>query len=268
MADITFAWMVEQCTEHLSFCQETLNEIMKDGDFNTKKGQDKRQTRMENAGKWGMADFHDSMRTLVGCLTRSKPRTPGRYPFHSRYLVRDKRNGSWIHITGAANTSSDRETSMVTASEFVRNARPPPWYKRFITWLKGVFTRKSRNKPIPVPTLECIHPCVRVRMFKDPEYDPLSLRGYKLVRHAEQWSWEKEWTADDGTVRKVKLPEAKLPEHHGSDLWSARKQVDKDFKEQVDREMLDYLERHGEAIPPRVTKPWWKFWLKIRIPCV
>ena len=224
MADITFTWMVEQCTGHLSFSQTTFNEMTKGGDFKKpttlekrqqRKAEEKRQQRKDQADKWGMADLHDSMRTLVGWLTKSETRTPGQYPFQSRNLVRDKRNGSWIHITGAANTSSDRETSMVTASQVVGNARPPtkPWYKHFIPWLKRAFTHKSGNKPTPVCTLEYIHPCVRVRMFKDPEYDPPSLRGYNLVRHAEddRWSWVKEWTADDGTVHRVELPEPHGP---------------------------------------------------------
>lgn len=255
MADITFAWMVDQCIGHLSFREETLLRMMEHGDFKaptTKRGQEERQEKEKKAAHWGTADLHDSMTGLVAKLTGPRTRTPGQYPFKSRYLVRDQQNGSWTRVTGAANTSGERETTMVTASQVVGDATPAakPWYKRFGTWSKGVFTRKSGDKPTLVYTSEYIHPCVRVRMLNDPTYDPPSLQGYRLVHHAEhdQWSWVKEWTADDGTVHR-----AELLEYHISDVSFAGMMVD--------RETLGYGERQDVTIPPRaIKKQWWKFW--------
>lgn len=254
MADITFAWMVDQCIGHLSFREKTLDWMMKNGDFKdpgTPAGWEERRKRERRAAHWGMADLHDSMTGLVAKVTGPKTRTPGRYAFKSRYLVQDQ-NGSWTRITGAADTSSDRETSLVTVSQVVGDATPAtkPWYKLFTAWLKGLFTRGSTDKPVPVHTSEYIHPCVRVRMLNDPTYDPPSLRDYKLVYHAEhdQWSWVKEWTADDGKVHRTELLE-----YHISDVSFAGMMVD--------RETLGYGERQDVTIPPRVAKkPWWKLW--------
>ena len=255
MADITFAWMVDQCIGHLSFREETLDWMTQHGDFKaptTQKERDERRKKEVKAARWGMADLHDSMKGLVAVLTGPKTRTPGQYAFKSQYLVRDQRNGSWVRITGAANTSSEHETSMVTTSRDMGKATPPktPWYKLFGAWLKGIFTRNSRDTPVQVYTSEYIHPCVRVRMLNDPTYDPPSLRGYTLVHHAEhdQWSWVKDWTANDGRVHRTELLE-----YHISDASFAGMMVD--------RETLGYGERQDVTIPPRATKkPWWKFW--------
>jgi len=253
IADITFAWMVDQCIGHLSFRKETLDRMMRGGDFKNPptKGLKERERRMGEAAKWGMAELHDSMTGPVAKLTGSKTRTPGQYPFSSRYVVQEGRSGDWVRISGAANTRDDRETEMVTASQEVGDARPPakPWYKRFTAWLKGVVTGKTGKKPTPVYTSEYIHPCVRVKMFKDQKYDPPSLRGYNPVYNAEhdQWSWVKEWTADDGKVHR-----AELLEYHISDVSFAG--------EQVDRKTLGYGERQNVTLPPRVKKPWWKIW--------
>lgn len=255
IADITFAWMVDQCIGHLSFRQETLAWMMQHGDSKTpttpKEGRERRKLE-DKAAHWGMAELHDSMKGIVAKLTRPKTRTPGQYAFQSKYLVRDQRSGNWVHITGAENTSSERETSMVTISRVVGNATPPntPWYKLLGAWLKALFTGRSRDTPVEVHTSEYIHPCVRVRMLHDQTYDPPSLRGYKLAYHAEhdQWSWVKEWTAKNGTVHR-----AELPEYHISHVSFAGMMVD--------RETLGYGGRQNVTIPPRVPKkPWWKFW--------
>ena len=255
MADITFAWMVDQCMGHLSFRMESLVGMMQHGDFQaptTEKGREERLKKEEKSAHWGMADLHDSMTGLLATLGGSTTRTPGQYAFESRYLVQDNQDGGWIHITGAADASSERETSMVTASQIVGNATPETKssYNLFSAWVKGLFTRNSGDKPTPVYTSEYIHPCVRVRMLNDPTYDPPSLRGYKLVYHAEhdQWSWVKEWVADDGKVHKAELLEYRI-----SDVSFAGMMVD--------RETLGYGERQDVTIPPRVTKKsWWKFW--------
>jgi hypothetical protein len=249
MADITFAWMVDQCIGQLSFREESLMRMMERGDFKaptTQKGWEERRKKEDRAAHWGMADLHDSMTGLLARLGGSKTRTPGRYAFKRRYLVQDKQDGSWIRITGAADTSN--EISMVTSSQIVENATPEkmPWFKRVSAWIKSIFTRKPGDKPTPVYTSEYIHPCVRVRMLNDPTYDPPSLQGYKLVYHAEhdRWSWVKEWTADDGKVHKVELLEYQISDASFAGMM-------------VDKETL----RKNAALPPRVTKkPWWKFW--------
>jgi len=254
IADITFAWMVDQCIGHLSFREETLDWMMEHGDFKDPppEGKEERQKREERATHWGMADVHDSSSGLVAVLTGPKTRTPGQYAFKSRHLVQ-ARDGSWTRITGAADTSSDRETSMVTAPQDGGNATPAtkPWYKRFGVWLKGVVTHKSGDeRPVAIHTSEYIHPCVRVRMLNDPTYDPPSLRDYKPVYNVEhdQWSWIKQWAADDGGVHKTELLEYRIPEVSFAGT-------------RVDRETLGYGEGQNVTIPPRVAKkPWWKFW--------
>ena len=252
IADITFAWMVDQCIGHLSFSEETLNWMMHHGDFEepkTLKAREERRKNKEQATHWGMAELHDSMQGVVGKLTRPKTRTPGQYPFQSKSFKRDERHGGWVHITGAA--TSEQETSMVTVSRVMGKATPAntPWYKLFFAWLKGIFMPQSRDPPVPVYTEEYIHPCVRVRMLHDTDYDPRSLRGYRLEPHTErdQWMWVKEWTASDGTVHR-----AEIPEYHISDASFAGMMVD--------RETLGYGGRPHVPIPPRTKKPWWKFW--------
>ena len=246
--------MVDQCIGRLSFRQETLAWMMQHGDSRDPAPHERKERRKmeDKAAHWGMAELHDSMKGIVAKLTRPKTRTPGRYAFQSKYLVRDQTSGNWVRITGAANTSSERETSMVTMSRVVGNATPPktPWYKLLGAWLKSLFTGRSRDTPVEVYTSEYIHPCVRVRMLHDQTYDPPSLRGYKPVYNAEhdQWSWVKEWTANDGTVHR-----AELPEYHISHVSFAGMMVD--------RETLGYGGRQHVTIPPRVPKkPWWKFW--------
>ena len=251
IADITFAWMVDQCIGHLSFREDTLNWMMHNGDFEiprTPKLEEERRKHKENAAHWGGADLHDSLEGVVAKLTPPKTRTPGQYPFKSKYLKRDQRSGDWVRITGAAN--SNTETSMVTVSRTVGNATPPstPWYKLFFAWLKGISTRQSRDAPVEVYTSEYIHPCVRVKMLHDTDYDPPALRGYTLVPHTEhdQWMWAKQWTASDGKVHR-----AEIPEYHISHVSFAGMMVD--------RETLGYGRPHV-PIPPRAKKPWWKFW--------
>lgn len=251
IADMTFAWMVDQCIGHLSFREDTLNWMMQHGDYEepaTRKAQAERRKRENDAAHWGMAEPHDSMKGLLPKLSRPRTRTPGQYPFKSKYIVRNQRNGDWVSITSGA--SGEQETPMVTASRVVGHATPAntPWYKLLFAWLKGIFTRRSRDAPVEVYTSEYIHPCVRVKMLHDKSYDPPSLRGYKLVPHTEhdQWMWVKEWTAPDGKVHR-----AELPEYHISHASFAGMMVD--------RETLGYGRPHV-PIPPRTKKPWWKFW--------
>ena len=140
---------------------------------------------------------------------------------------------------------------MVTASRVVGNAIPPNTlsYKLFFAWLKGTFTRQSRDTPVQVYTSEYIHPCVRVRMLHDTDYDPPALRGYTLEPHTDRdkWMWVKEWTTSDGTVHR-----AEIPEYHISDASFAGMMVE--------RERLGYGGRPHVPIPPRTKKPVWKFW--------
>ncbi len=242
IADITFAWMVDQCRHLLAFREEKVSKVLDKGDFKKpvrERAKRKRARREAKAQTWGLADLHKSMNPIYK-LFGSAHRTPGRYVFKVRESVRLKTNKS--------GSGSSSRSGFITESKILPDSPPAkPWYSRFWSTLSGVFA-KDISKFDPVWTSEVIHPSVRVRMMQDPTYKPRALRGFKLRYDAahSRWTWTKKWTDNNGAVREKNLHEDHIEGSHFSML-------------KVDPEMLKFRVDEDEPIPPK-PKRGWRFW--------
>jgi hypothetical protein len=242
IADITFAWMVDQCRDHLAFNDRMVRRLLERGDFKEPVGEHAMKLREEKVHKarhWGLADVHNSMEQLIFKLGGSTTRTPGRYIFKAKNITRSSTSGS----------------GFITDSKIVTKLAPErgePWYNRLWTTVWGVFGSQAGDGATlaPVWTSESIHPSVRIRMMHDPTYDPPALRGFKLMydQTRNHWTWVKEWTTADGVVRKKKLHEYQI-----EDPSFARHTVTTDFLEAgVGQEV---------PLPPRKTnQSWFGLW--------
>ena len=244
IADLTFAWMVDQCRGYLDFNENKVREQLQKGDFKAPQGEaaeKEREERVRKAKQWGLAYLHDSMTNLFkmgGSLTR----TPGQYTFEAHHLVDDetKRNRG----------RSPNEASFVTDSKHVANAPPKekeePWYQRFWTAVSGVDGGPAEDLT-PVWTSEVIHPSVRVRMIRDPTYDPPALRGFKLMYNdrLKHWTWVKRFEGPYGEVREKRLYE----DRNNDPAFS------------LSREITETLEFDREVpLRPRQTPAWFSFY--------
>jgi hypothetical protein len=205
IADITFAWMVDQCRNLLAFNDKKVRQMMEKGDFKVPEGDDakrQREDRVRRAQNWGMAYLHDSM-SLVFKMGGSMTRTPGQYFFRAR---------GWAHEKADSNSS---ESGFVTKSKIVTDSPPEAksWHSRLWSTASGAFSGPSEDGARQeVWTSEVIHPSVRVRMMHDQTYDPPALRGFKLMYDATRtrWTWVKEWTDANGEFRRKKLHEYRM----------------------------------------------------------
>ena len=174
-ADITFAWMVDQCRGLLAFNEDMVSKMLEKGDFKEPVGaraERKRARREEEAKTWGVADIHTRRPTdpvdFLYNLCGLKTRTPGKYVFKAQGDARLKR--------------------------------------RFIT---GLEPSKDIPKFDPVWTSEVIHPSVRMHVMYDPTYKPIALRGFRLSYDEARgrWTWIKTWTDMNGAARKMTMKE-------------------------------------------------------------
>jgi hypothetical protein len=236
IADITFAWMVDQCHGLLAFNENKVLQMLKEGDFKQPEGVDAKKRWEDRIGKaktWGLARLHDSM-TLLFKIGGSKTRTPGQYTFKPR---------DWAHEK-ADNSSSGKD--FVTESRILANSQPEA------KSVSGVFGGPPEDvmKLDSVSTFEVIHPSVRLRMMKDQAYDPPALKDFKLLYDAPntRWTWVKTWTDANGDVREKRLNEYRIK--------------DPSFAlSQVTAEMLKSGIDNKEPLPPRQTnKSWFSFW--------
>ena len=244
IADITFAWMVDQCHSHLAFNEDKVRELLRKGDFKLPQGkaaEKEREERARKAQQWGLADLHDSMTSLFkmgGSLTR----TPGQYTFKAHHLVHDE--------TKRSRCRNPNEDSSVTDSELVANATPKDksWYQRFWPTVSGADGSQTEDVSnlTPVWTSEVIHPSVRVRMIRDPTYDPPALRGFKLMYHdkLKHWAWVKRFEGPNGEVREKRLHE----DRNNDPCFSLRKEIPETLE--FDREVPP---------PPRQMTAWFSF---------
>ena len=236
IADITFAWMVDQCCQLLAFNQEKVLSMLDEGDFKKperQRAKEKRARREEQAKDWGMADLHtrrlidlgDPM-DFIHKLSGLKARTPGQYVFK-------------------ADGSSSRN-GFVTESKILR-LEAKAWHARLWSTVSRVFTRRRKDISTfdPVRTSEFIHPSVRIRMMKDLRYNPFALRGFELRydRADSRWTWTKVWTDNNGAVRETTMDEDRMEE---SSL-SMRK---------AGPEILTYRADEKEPIPPERVRGW------------
>ena len=249
IADITFAWMVDQCRDHLAFNNDKVQQLMEKGDFkqpDDEKARREREERVRKAHHWGLAYLHDSMDSLLFKIGGSRTRTPGQYIFKARHVVYDTTNRNW--------SRSPNESGFVTDSKIVTNLTPEDesWYWRFWNTVSGIIGSPPEDvaKLAPVWTSEVIHPSVRVRMLQDQTYDPPALRGFKLMHNEAHdcWTWVKEWTAANGEVRRKKLREYRIEDP--SFAFS-----------KVTAETLSYGVGQEVPVPPRQTNwSWVSFW--------
>ena len=242
IADITFAWMVDQCRGFLAFHDDKIPEMLEIGDFQEPVGnraQRKRDRRIEKAKTWGLADLHDSM-TFIFKFTGSVDRTPGQYVFRAR------RSRRWRTKRGG----NPSRSGFVTESKILSQPEAKPWHARLWSTALGVFTGRPEDtsKFDPVWTSEVIHPSVRMRRMQDPTYDPPALRGFNL--HYDEadsrWIWTKMWTDDNGAVREKMLEEDRIQGSYYSML-------------KVGPEMLKFRADEDEPFPPK-PKGGWRFW--------
>ena len=253
IADITFAWMVDQCDGILAFNKDRVQKMLQKGDFEFVPGRAaemEREDRESKAKHWGLGYLHDSMTVpFVLVLDGSRTRTPGQYPFPAHHVVY-KSNSS----------RSPSEGSFVTDSRIVTNITPKEksWYWRFWTTVAGVigFQVEDLAKLAPVWTYEVIHPSVRVRMIRDATYDPPALQGFKLRYddHSKHWTWVKQWHGPNGELREKRLHEERIE----NSSFSLRKDSSKDRKEIV--EALESGVGQEVPLPPRQTTSWFSFW--------
>ena len=248
IADITFAWMVEQCRPHLSFNEKKVEQMMRKGDYKKPDGDEgerQRDDRIRKAKHWGLAYLHDSMDSLLFKIGGSRTRTPGQYIFNMKPLTYERKPGDSSH--------SAEQGSFVTDSKIVANATPEEksWYWRFWSAVAGVMGGRAEDiaHMAPVWTSESIHPSVRVRMWSDPAYDPPALRGFKIM-HDEarnRWTWVKEWTGSNGEVRRKKLHEY-ATEHPAAAL------------SKINAEMVRSKVGQEVPLPPRQQNSWFSLW--------
>jgi len=210
IADITFAWMVDQCCGLLAFNEKKVRQMMEKGDFRQPEDEDakrRREDKVRRAQNWGLAYLHDSM-GFIFKIGGSMTRTPGQYTFKPRDWDYEKTDS---HGSGCPSGSG-----FVTKSKTVTDSPPKkkPWYSSLWSTPSGIFSGSSEDvvKLAPVWTSEDIHPSVRVRMIHDPTYDPPALRGFKLMYDATRtrWTWVKEWTDTNGEVRRKRLHEYRI----------------------------------------------------------
>ncbi len=251
IADITFAWMVDQCINLLAFNREKIPTMLEKGDFKKPSGEGaekeqaekERARRVAKAKKWGLADLHDSM-TLIFKLGSSIDRTPGQYVFKARGSPRLKTDNSGSDIPSGS--------GFVTKSKILHHLQPEgkAWHIRLWSSASGVFAGPPEDisKYDLVWTSEVIHPSVRMRRMQDPTYDPPALKDFKLHYDAarSRWVWTKTWTDDNGAVRAKKLLEDRIEDSYFSML-------------NVGPEMLKFRADEEEPIPPRPKSGSW-FW--------
>ena len=190
IADITFAWMVDQCRHLLAFNEEKVLSMLDKGDFKEPVGEWARRERARREFKaktWGLADLHASRPAdpvdLMYRLSGTKARTPGQYVFKAQ-----------------------ESGSSPSGRDFVTESKILP--RRIGS---GAFagSPKGISKFDPVWTSEVIHPSVRVRLTQDPMYNPPALKDFKL-RYDEansRWTWTKEWTDANGEIRETTMHE-------------------------------------------------------------
>ena len=249
IADITFAWMVDQCRHLLAFNNEKVSEMLEKGDFKVpvrRRARRKRARREEKAKTWGLADLHaqrladlgdpmDFMHKLAG----TKARTPGQYAF--------KPHGSAPSKTDKSGSGSPTRSGFVTVSDVLSELEAKPWHARLWSAVSRVFTRRQKDisKFDPVWTSEVIHPSVRMRMMHDPKYSPFALRGFNLSYDATQsrWIWTKKWTDNNGTVRQTTMDEDRIEDSY----FSRRK---------AGQEVPTYRADREVPIPPRRKRGW------------
>ena len=220
-ADITFAWMVDQCRGLLAFHEDRVSGMLKKGDFKRPEGdwaerdrdEENRESRVAKAKNWGLADLHDSM-TFPFKLVRSVNRSPGQY--------------------------------VLNASGFLQ-AVEEAWYARLWSTVSGVFTDPPKDIPKLISTSEVIHPSVRMRRTQDPTYDPPALRGFNLHYDAAEsrWTWIKKWTDHNGVIREHILDEERIEKSSFSMI-------------NVPQGMLKFRADEKEPIPPK-PKSGWRF---------
>ena len=250
IADITFAWMVDQCRGLLQFHDGRIPGMLERGDYKKPEGdwaekeraKDERARREAKAKNWGLADIHDSM-TFLFKLGRSVDRTPGQYVFKSRGSPRLKTDKS-------GTSGSPSASGFITESNILSHPGARAWHARLWSTAAGVFTGppEDTSKFDPVYTYEVIHPSVRMRVMLDPTYNPPALRGFNLhydTAHS-RWIWTKKWTDENGAVREKMLEEDRIQDSHFSML-------------KVGPEMLKFRANEKEPIPPK-PKSGWRFW--------
>jgi len=211
IADITFAWMVDQCRGLLAWNKNKVPQMLEKGDHK-KIPEDAApdvvqawDDRVLKAKTWGLADLHDSF-TPMFWLGGSTTRTPGQYIFKARDAAKPKTDGS----SGGS--------GFATKSKILANIESvvKPWHWRLWNTATGVFTGppEDLSKFEMVWTSEVIHPSVRMRRLHDPEYQPPALKDFKLTYDADRdrWSWVKRWTDDHGVPREKKLHEYRIEE--------------------------------------------------------
>ena len=244
IADITFAWMVDQCRSVLDFRDDKVPDMLQKGDHKKLLTVDEKEDwdkRADKAKTWGLADLHDSM-TLVFKLGSSIDRTPGQYVFEARGSARGKTDKS----DGGGSPSP---SGFVTKSKVLTDSEPDkkPWLSRLWSTASGVFTGPpdDLSKLDQVWTSEVIHPSVRMRMMQDQYYDPPALRGFKPAYDANRgrWTWTKKWTDAHGVVREKRLHEDRME----GTVFSLSL---------VKPETLKLGEGAEEPIPPRKKKSW------------
>ena len=210
IADITFAWMLDQCRGLLAWNEDKVPKMLEKGDHkdvpedapaDVKTWND----RVLKAKTWGLADIHDSF-TPMFWLGRSATRTPGQYIFKARDAAKLKTDGS----SGGS--------GFVTKSSIRANIESvvKPWHWRLWNTATGVFTGppEDLSKFDMVYTSEVIHPSVRMRRLHDPEYQPPALKDFKLMYDAgrDRWSWVKQWEDAHGVPREKRLHEYRIEE--------------------------------------------------------
>ena len=233
-ADITFAWMVDQCRHLLAFNEEKVSKMLEKGDFKKpvrRRARRKRAMREEKAKTWGLADLHtrrladlgdpkDSMHKVAG----TKARTPGQYVFKAH--------------------GSPSRNGFVTESKIL-GGEAKVWHARLWSTVSRLFTRRRKDisKFDSVWTSEVIHPSVRMRMMQDPTYNPLALRGFKLSYDEadSRWTWTKQWTDNNGAVRETTMDEDRIEDSY----FSMRK---------VGPGMLTYRADRKNPIPRKRTR--------------
>ena len=251
IADITFAWMVDQCRDFLAFNEEKVSKMLEKGDFKKpvrRRAVRKRARREEAAKTWGLAELHtrrladlgdpmDFMHKLAG----TKARTPGQYVFKPHGPTRSNTDES------GGGSLTRRGSGFVTASKVLPEPEEKPWHARLWSTVSRVFTRprKDISKFNPVWTSEVIHPSVRMRMMQDPTYNPFALRDFKLSYDKARscWTWTKEWTDNRGTVRETTMDEDRIEDSY----FSMRK---------AGSEILTYRADEDEPIPPKRERGW------------
>ena len=236
IADITFAWMVDQCRHLLTFNEKKVSNMLEKGDFKKPGGRRARRKRARREAKaktWGLADLHtrrladlgDPMDTIHK-LAGTKARTHGQYVFNAH--------------------GSPRRNGFVTESKIL-GGEAKVWHARLWSTVSRAFTRRRKDisKFDLVWTSEVIHPSVRMRMMQDPTYNPPALRGFKLSYDEARscWTWTKEWTDNNGAVRETTMDE----DHIEDSYFSMRK---------AGPEILTYRADEKEPIPRKRTRGW------------